>query len=171
MGGSLGARSINESINGGLEILVNAGYQVLWQTGKDFIGKANETVSLLGKRKAKAFEFIYEMDLAYAVADVVISRAGALSVSELCLAGKPSILVPYPAAAEDHQTKNALNLLEQHAAILIKDNKTREDLVQEAMNLLGDVVKQEELKMNIKKLAKPTAASDIAREVLKLIKP
>jgi len=169
MGGSLGARSINESLDKGIATLVNAGYQVLWQTGKGFIDQAKATISSLDTDKVKAFEFIYEMDLAYAVADVVVSRAGALSVSELCLAAKPAILVPYPAAAEDHQTKNALSLLEQNAAVLIRDNRTQQDLVAEAMNLLGDIMKQEELKMNIKKLAKPTAASDIAAEVLKLI--
>ena len=170
MGGSLGAKSINESVNKGLQTLLNKGYQVLWQTGKGFIDKANETILGLNTNSVKAFEFIYEMDLAYALADVVISRAGALSVSELCLAAKPAILVPYPAAAEDHQTKNALNLLEQNAAIMIRDSRTQEDLIPEAINLLGDIMKQEELKMNIKKLAKPTAASDIAMEVLKLIK-
>lgn len=170
MGGSLGAKSINESVDAGIKELTDAGYQVLWQTGKGFIDQANETISRLGTDKVKAFEFIYEMDLAYAVADVVISRAGALSVSELCLAAKPAILVPYPAAAEDHQTKNALNLLESNAAIMIKDHQTRKDLIPAAMDLLIDIVKQEDLKMNIKKLAKPTAADDIALEVLKLIK-
>ena len=169
MGGSLGAKSINESVDGGIEQLIHAGYQVLWQTGKGYIDKANETIFRLGTENAKAFEFIYEMDLAYAVADVVISRAGALSVSELCLAAKPAILVPYPAAAEDHQTKNALNLLERNAAILIKDDHTQKELIPAALNLLKDIMKQEELKMNIKKLAKPTAANDIALEVLKLI--
>ncbi|TDE12381.1 undecaprenyldiphospho-muramoylpentapeptide beta-N-acetylglucosaminyltransferase [Dyadobacter psychrotolerans] len=170
MGGSLGARSINESLNAGIDKLIAAGYQVLWQTGKGFIEKAQETVARIGASKVKAFEFIYEMDLAYAVADVVVSRAGALSVSELCLAAKPAILVPYPAAAEDHQTKNALSLIEQNAAVLIRDNKTQQDLVPAAIDLLSDIIKQEELKMNIKKLARPTAANDIAREVLKLVK-
>ena len=170
MGGSLGARSINESLNNGIKTLIDAGYQVLWQTGKGFIEKAKQTISDLSTDRVKVFEFIYEMDLAYAIADVVVSRAGALSVSELCLAEKPSILVPFPAAAEDHQTKNALSLLEQNAAILIRDNKTEEDLVPEAIKLLRDIVRQEELKMNIKKLARPTAARDIAEEVLKLIR-
>jgi UDP-N-acetylglucosamine--N-acetylmuramyl-(pentapeptide) pyrophosphoryl-undecaprenol N-acetylglucosamine transferase len=170
MGGSLGARSINESINEGLEKLVHEGYQVLWQTGKGFIGKAGETISRLGTSDVKAYEFIYEMDLAYAVADVVVSRAGALSVSELCLAGKPAILIPYPAAAEDHQTKNAMSLLEQHAAILIRDDKSRKDLIPEVLHLLGDGTRQQELKLNIKKLGKPSAAHDIAAEVLKLVR-
>jgi len=169
MGGSLGARSINKSVQAGLSRLTNAGYQVLWQTGKGFIDQAVSSVLNLNTDRVKAFEFIYEMDLAYAVADVVVSRAGALSVSELCLAAKPAILVPYPAASEDHQTKNALSLVEQGAAILIRDSNTDEDLVSQTLNLLTDIVRQEELKSNIRRLAKPTAAFDIAAEVLKLV--
>jgi len=170
MGGSLGARSINESINNGLEKLIAAGYQVLWQTGKGFVEKAKESIQKLSTDRVKAFEFIYEMDLAYAVADVVVSRAGALSVSELCLVARPAILVPYPAAAEDHQTKNALNLTEQHAALLVKDQKTADELVSKAMNLLEDSSQQATLKSNIKKLGRPSAADDIAAEVLRLVK-
>lgn len=170
MGGSLGAKSINESLNAGLGRLVEAGYQVLWQTGKGFIHTAHETVSGLTADRVKAFEFIYEMDLAYAAADVVVSRAGALSVSELCLAMKPSILIPFPFAAEDHQTKNAMNLVEQEAAVFIKDAHAAEELIPAALDLLRDEKKQTLLKTNIQKLAKPTAAYDIAAEVLKLIK-
>ncbi|TLU98086.1 undecaprenyldiphospho-muramoylpentapeptide beta-N-acetylglucosaminyltransferase [Dyadobacter luticola] len=170
MGGSLGARSINESIDAGLEKLIAAGYQVLWQTGKSYIATAQASIAKLGTKQVKAFEFIYTMDLAYAIADVVVSRAGALSVSELCLAAKPSILVPYPAASEDHQTKNAQTLVKQDAAWMIKDSAAGQDLVTKALELLGDLAEQENLKFNIRKLAKPTAASDIADEVLKLIK-
>jgi UDP-N-acetylglucosamine--N-acetylmuramyl-(pentapeptide) pyrophosphoryl-undecaprenol N-acetylglucosamine transferase len=170
MGGSLGARSINESINAGLGQLIDAGYQILWQTGKTYIDTAQATIAGLGTDQVKAFDFIYTMDLAYAIADVVVSRAGALSVSELCLAAKPSILVPYPAASEDHQTKNALTLVEQDAAIMIKDSKARQELVPAALNLLNDIAKQEDLKTSIRKLARPTAAEDIAEEVLKLIR-
>jgi UDP-N-acetylglucosamine--N-acetylmuramyl-(pentapeptide) pyrophosphoryl-undecaprenol N-acetylglucosamine transferase len=170
MGGSLGARSINESINAGLGQLIDAGYQILWQTGKTYIDTAQATIAGLGTDQVKAFDFIYTMDLAYAIADVVVSRAGALSVSELCLAAKPSILVPYPAASEDHQTKNALTLVEQDAAIMIKDSKARQELVAAALELLNDITKQEDLKINIRKLARPTAAEDIAEEVLKLIR-
>jgi len=169
MGGSLGAKSINESLNAGIANLIEAGYQVLWQTGKGFIGTAKATLSALNSDRAKAFEFVYEMDLAYALADVVVSRAGALSVSELCLAVKPSILIPFPFASEDHQTKNAMNLVQQDAAIFIKDSNAAEELIPAAMNLLEDEKKQESLKTNIQKLAKPTAAYDIAAEVLKLI--
>ena len=109
-------------------------------------------------------------DLAYAVADVVVSRAGALSVSELCLAGKPAILVPFPHASEDHQTKNAMNLVERNAAIIVQDSEAREKLVDCALDLLEMVPRQKELQANIQKLARPTAADDIAAEVLKLIK-
>jgi len=170
MGGSLGAKSINESLNAGIASLVQDGYQVLWQTGRAFISTAQATVSALKTDAAKAFEFIYEMNLAYAVADVVVSRAGALSVSELCLAAKPSILIPFPFASEDHQTKNAMNLVEREAAIFIKDSSAAEELIPGAVNLLADTNRQEELKTNIKKLARPTAAYDIAAEVLKLIR-
>ncbi len=169
MGGSLGARSINESIHAGLSKIIDAGYQVLWQTGKGFIDKAQETIANLNTKNIKALEFIYEMDLAYAVADVVVSRAGALSVSELCLVSKPAILVPFPAASEDHQTKNALSLVEQGAAELIRDSRAGEDLVNAALKLMADIAQQEKLKQNITRLAKPTAAYDIAAEVLRLI--
>jgi UDP-N-acetylglucosamine--N-acetylmuramyl-(pentapeptide) pyrophosphoryl-undecaprenol N-acetylglucosamine transferase len=169
MGGSLGARSINESLDAGLQALVDAGYQVLWQTGKGFIEKAQASIAGLKTEQVKAFEFIYQMDLAYAVADVVVSRAGALSVSELCLAGKPSILVPYPLASEDHQTKNAMSLVEQQAALLVQDSQAGKDLIAQALNLLGDTGAQQNLISNIVRLAKPTAAYDIAGEVLKLI--
>jgi UDP-N-acetylglucosamine--N-acetylmuramyl-(pentapeptide) pyrophosphoryl-undecaprenol N-acetylglucosamine transferase len=169
MGGSLGARSINESITEGLGRLVEAGYQVLWQTGKNDIDKAKAAIEKLGTDRVKAFDFIYTMDLAYAVADVVVSRAGALSVSELCLAAKPAILVPFPHASEDHQTKNAMNLVDSNAAILVKDSEARERLVDQALALLDDVTRQRELQMNINKLARPSAADDIAAEVFKLI--
>ncbi|SDE72372.1 UDP-N-acetylglucosamine-N-acetylmuramylpentapeptide N-acetylglucosamine transferase [Dyadobacter soli] len=169
MGGSLGARSINESITDGLARLVEAGYQVLWQTGKNDIDKAKAAIEKLGTNKVKAFDFIYTMDLAYAVADVVVSRAGALSVSELCLAAKPAILVPFPHASEDHQTKNAMNLVDGNAAILVKDSEAREKLVDQALALLDDVIRQRELQTNINKLARPGAADDIAAEVFNLI--
>lgn len=169
MGGSLGARSINESITDGLHKLVEAGYQVLWQTGKNDIDKAKAAIEQAGTDRVKAFDFIYTMDLAYAVADVVVSRAGALSVSELCLAAKPAILVPFPYASEDHQTKNAMNLVDSNAAILVKDPEAREKLVDQALMLLDDPTRQRELQTNINKLARPSAADDIATEVLNLI--
>lgn len=168
MGGSLGARTINESIYAGLEQLVDAGYQVLWQTGKLFIDKARQKIEEKKFTSVRAFDFIYEMDLAYAVADAVVSRAGALSVSELCLAKKPSILVPFPAAAEDHQTKNAMSLVSQEAALLIKDKDAAELLVKTALELMANGELQKKLARNAQALGKPTAASDIAAEILKL---
>jgi UDP-N-acetylglucosamine--N-acetylmuramyl-(pentapeptide) pyrophosphoryl-undecaprenol N-acetylglucosamine transferase len=169
IGGSQGARTINESIDGGLTTLVNAGYQVVWQTGKLYIDRARTTADVF-KGKVFVSDFIYEMDLAYAVADIVVSRAGALSVSELCLAGKPSILVPLPTAAEDHQTMNALSLVNNDAAILVKDIHAREELVKATIALLQNQAKQQELATNILKLAKPEAAHEIATQVLQLIK-
>jgi len=168
IGGSLGAKTINESIEAGLKTIIDSGYQVLWQTGKPFIERAKVAVKSLKMPYAQAFEFIYEMDLAYAIADVVVSRAGALSVSELCLVAKPAILVPFPFASEDHQTKNAMSLVEQNAALLVKDKDAKEELVQNALRLLEDVDKQLELRTNIKKLSKPNAAKDIAETVLSL---
>jgi UDP-N-acetylglucosamine--N-acetylmuramyl-(pentapeptide) pyrophosphoryl-undecaprenol N-acetylglucosamine transferase len=168
IGGSLGAKTINESIESGLKMIIDSGYQVLWQTGKPYAERAKDFVQGLKTPYAKASDFIYEMDLAYALADVVVSRAGALSVSELCLAEKPAILVPFPFASEDHQTKNAMSLVEQNAALLVKDKDAKEELVQTALKLLQDADKQQELSKNIKKLAKPNAAKEIAETVLKL---
>ena len=168
IGGSLGAKTINESIEAGLKMIIDSGYQVLWQTGKPYFERAKAAIEDLKTPYAQAFDFIYEMDLAYALADVVVSRAGALSVSELCLVEKPAILVPFPYASEDHQTKNAMSLVEQNAALLVKDKNANEELVQTALRLLQDADKQLELSKNIKKLAKPNAAAEIAETVLKL---
>jgi UDP-N-acetylglucosamine--N-acetylmuramyl-(pentapeptide) pyrophosphoryl-undecaprenol N-acetylglucosamine transferase len=169
IGGSQGARTINESIDAGLTNLVGAGYQVVWQTGKLYIDRAKTTAQVFQGQVFVA-DFIYEMDLAYAVADVVVSRAGALSVSELCLAAKPSILVPLPTAAEDHQTKNAMSLVDNQAALLVKDIDAREQLVKTTIELLQNISQQAVLSKNIYTLAKPQAAQEIAEEVLKLSK-
>ena len=169
IGGSQGARTINEAIDAGLTNLVGAGYQVVWQTGKLYIDRASKTAEVFEGRVFVS-EFIYEMDLAYAVADVVVSRAGALSVSELCLAAKPSILVPLPTAAEDHQTLNAMSLVKNDAAILIEDITAKEELIKATIALLQNTEKQTILSKNIYQLAKPEAAREIAEEVLKLIK-
>jgi UDP-N-acetylglucosamine--N-acetylmuramyl-(pentapeptide) pyrophosphoryl-undecaprenol N-acetylglucosamine transferase len=169
IGGSLGAKTINESIEAGLKTIIDSGYQVLWQTGKPYAERAKAAVEHLKTPYAKASDFIYEMDLAYALADVVVSRAGALSVSELCLVEKPAILVPFPYASEDHQTKNAMSLVEQNAALLVKDKDAKEELVQTTLRLLQDSGKQQELSKNIKKIAKPNAAKEIAETVLSLI--
>lgn len=172
IGGSLGARTINESIAEGLEKIRQAGYQLIWQTGKSYFTTA-EKLAAAGSRSngwgdAKVYEFIGKMDLAYGVADVVISRAGALSITELCTAEKPCILVPSPNVAEDHQTKNAEALSSINAAILVKDVDARTTLVDTVLALLADDAKQKELKTNIAALAKPDAAEVIAKEVISL---
>lgn len=170
IGGSQGARTLNESIEQGLPLLVSAGIQVVWQTGTAFIERARKAVADAGARLVKPFDFIYEMDKAYAVADVVVSRAGALSVSELCLVEKPAILVPLPTAAEDHQTKNAMSLVGRKAALLVDDAVARTELVEATLRLLSDTTEQKTLSQNIRQLAKPNAARDIAGEVLALVK-
>ena len=170
IGGSQGARTLNESMEAGLKRFVDAGIQVVWQTGPAFLERARSAVAALGSPLIKAYDFIYEMDKAYAIADTVVSRAGALSVSELCLVGRPAILVPFPAAAEDHQTKNAMSLVDHNAALLVSDVKARTDLVTAALNLLNNPAQRQQLSTQIKTLAKPNAAREIAGEVMNLTK-
>ena len=170
IGGSQGARTINESIEAGLAHFADAGIQVIWQTGTGFIERARTAVAALGSPLIKPYDFIYDMDKAYAVADAVVSRAGALSVSELCLVGRPAILVPFPAASEDHQTKNAMSLVDHNAALLVTDQAARKELVPAALALLNNPAQRQKLSSQIKTLAKPNAARDIANEVIKLTK-
>ncbi|MFT4032806.1 MAG: undecaprenyldiphospho-muramoylpentapeptide beta-N-acetylglucosaminyltransferase [Siphonobacter sp.] len=166
IGGSQGARTINESIYEGLDTIVKSGYQVIWQTGKLFIEKAREkTAGLAG---VWVSDFINQMPFAYAAADVVISRAGALSISELCLVGKPAIFVPLPTAAEDHQTQNALALVKENAGLLVKDSDARQSLVPATLKLFQNLEIRTLMGENIKKLGKPHAARQIAEEVWKL---
>jgi UDP-N-acetylglucosamine--N-acetylmuramyl-(pentapeptide) pyrophosphoryl-undecaprenol N-acetylglucosamine transferase len=164
IGGSLGARTINESILNGLNKFNENKVQLLWQTGKNFAAaqQVNET-------GVNVQPFIYEMNLAYAIADVVISRAGALSIAELAQVKKPVILVPSPNVAEDHQTKNAMALVEREAAILVKDIEARQILVDECMALIKNEVKQVQLKNNIASFSMPDAADRIVTEVLRAI--
>ncbi len=169
IGGSQGARTLNESVEAGLKQFVDAGVQVIWQTGPAFLERARAAVTAVGSPLVRAYDFIYEMDKAYAVADAVVSRAGALSVSELCLVGRPAILVPFPAATDDHQTKNALALVERNAALFVSDQAARQALVTAALNLLADPAQRQQLRTQIRKLAKPDAAREIADEVRKLV--
>jgi len=169
IGGSLGARTINESILGGVEKILDAGIQVLWQTGKGYFELYKSQLAKYDLRNIRVFDFLKEMDLAYAAADVVISRSGAIAVSELCIAHKPSILVPSPNVAEDHQTKNAMALVNKQAAVLVKDKDAVSLLVDEALKLLFDEQLCEKLRMNIGKLAKPNATNEIVDEIEKLI--
>ncbi|MFM1874983.1 MAG: undecaprenyldiphospho-muramoylpentapeptide beta-N-acetylglucosaminyltransferase [Bacteroidota bacterium] len=168
IGGSLGARSINLAVKSHIEDFKAADVQVVWQTGKLFIDEAKKAVADANATNFFVSDFIYTMDQAYAVADVVLSRAGASSISELCIVGKPSVLVPFPFAAEDHQTKNAQALVDNDAAILVPDNKAGEAACQEALRLLNDSAACEKLSTNIKKLALPNADEQIAREILRI---
>jgi UDP-N-acetylglucosamine--N-acetylmuramyl-(pentapeptide) pyrophosphoryl-undecaprenol N-acetylglucosamine transferase len=170
IGGSLGARTINHSIAAGLQQIVDAGYQLIWQTGRVYYEQAQELEKPFAEAGIRAFDFIRQMDLAYAAADVVVSRAGALSISELCLAGKPAILVPSPNVAEDHQTRNAMSLVQEQAALLVRDQEAQQKLVPAALQLAGDEQEQQRLSQNILKLARPNAAVDIVNELLKLIR-
>lgn len=178
IGGSLGARTINQSIIAHLNELIESGIQVIWQTGKNYfadckvaLGRAEPygTASPIGYGII-CTDFVSQMPLAYALADLVISRAGASSISELCLLGKPSILVPSPNVAEDHQTHNAMALVRKDAAVLVKDADAKDALIATALPLIKDDKQQESLHKNILKLALPDSAKHIAQEVMKLAK-
>ena len=170
IGGSLGALSINKGVLHGLKGLLNADLQIIWQTGKTFVDQAKEAVMNLQSQRVYVSDFIYEMDKAYAAADLVVSRAGALSVSELALVGKPAILVPYPFAAEDHQTQNALSLSSKDSAILVKDSEIVDHLVDSVNELAENAAKLRVLSENIRKFAKPHAAKEIVEEIFKITK-
>lgn len=165
IGGSLGAKTINESIHQHLSKYTEAGFQLIWQTGKGYYKQAQQSSS----NQVKVFEFIYEMNLAYAIADIVISRAGALSIAELAHVKKPVILIPSPNVAEDHQTKNAMALVERQAAILVKDVDARNKLADEAIALMHNEAKQVQLKNNITTFDMPNAADRIVEEIIKAI--
>lgn len=173
IGGSLGARTINESVAKGLDKIRQAGFQLIWQTGHDYYDIASELCKINprsnGWGEFKVHQFIERMDMAYAAADMIISRAGAIAVSELCIVQKPVILVPSPNVAEDHQTKNARNLLNHNAAWMVSDQKARENLVDYATKLLNDEKEQEILSKNIAEFARPNATGDICKEVFNLI--
>ncbi|HTH55905.1 MAG TPA: undecaprenyldiphospho-muramoylpentapeptide beta-N-acetylglucosaminyltransferase [Cyclobacteriaceae bacterium] len=169
LGGSLGSRTLNESIVAKIDAIIESQMQVIWQTGKIYFEEIRERLKEKDIRRIGVYGFIQHMDLAYAAADVVISRSGALAISELCLVKKPCILVPSPNVAEDHQTKNALALVKEDAALLIKDSDAVENLVDESLKLIFDVQQCKNLSENIGKLAKPNATEDIVNEIEKLI--
>lgn len=170
IGGSLGARTLNQATAAALPRLREAGVQLLWQTGKLYFSEAQQHTGPYVANGLHALEFIQRMDLAYAAADVVVSRAGALSVSELCLTGKASILVPSPNVAEDHQTKNALALVGKGAAVLITDEHAPTRLYDETLRLLADPERQQQLSRRVRRLARPDATTTIVDELLELIK-
>lgn len=165
IGGSLGARTINNVIKEGLQKLLDRDIQLIWQTGKFYYGKVQD----LSNDTVKVHDFITRMDLAYAAADIVVSRAGALSIAELCITGKPSILVPSPNVAEDHQTKNAQALLEKRAALLVKDKDAKNVLMGDILALMNDGERRKQLSRNILKMAKPDAAERIVDEIYRVV--
>ncbi|MGB0882678.1 MAG: undecaprenyldiphospho-muramoylpentapeptide beta-N-acetylglucosaminyltransferase, partial [Vicingaceae bacterium] len=170
VGGSLGARSINHAIDAGIGEIAKNDIQLVWQTGKLYVDEAAKAVADYQNKGIKTMPFISKMDYAYAVADVVVSRAGAMSVSELSIAAKPTIFIPLPSAAEDHQTKNAMALVNHNAALLVKDAEAKETLIPTLIDLIKDEEEQKKIAANVAKMAFTDSANIIADEVLKLVK-
>ena len=168
LGGSLGAKSINEGILNSIHTIKDQPIKLLWQVGKRYFESIENQLNQINIPNVKALAFIKRMDLAYSIADIVISRAGALSISELTLAGKPSILVPSPNVSEDHQTKNAMSLVNKSAAILVEDKQT-DSLLRTALDLLNQENQLNTISKNAKKMGKPNASDDIVKEIFKLI--
>ncbi|MBN2486230.1 MAG: undecaprenyldiphospho-muramoylpentapeptide beta-N-acetylglucosaminyltransferase [Bacteroidales bacterium] len=169
MGGSLGARTINRAVLSKIEKVAHAGIELLWQTGKYYYNDILEQLEGKVPENVHVLDFVSRMDLAYNLSDLIISRAGALSLSEICVVGKPSVLVPSPNVAEDHQAKNALALSNAGAAVTINDSDAGNRLIDEALTLLADKIKLKTLGENAQKLAKPNATEHIVDEIFKLI--
>ena len=170
VGGSQGALGINKGISAQLAAFKDSDLQLIWQTGKTYITQAQEEVKALGlENQVKPTVFIERMDLAYGLADMVISRAGAMSISELALVQKPVIFVPLPTAAEDHQTKNAQQLVDADAAIMVRNADTEKDLIPTLFRLKDDHELQAKMSANIGKFARPNAADDIVDQIIKVI--
>ncbi|MBS1599671.1 MAG: undecaprenyldiphospho-muramoylpentapeptide beta-N-acetylglucosaminyltransferase [Bacteroidetes bacterium] len=166
-GGSLGAKTINEAIDAGTAVIEKNNLQLIWQTGKLYAAKAAEKA--VESKNIWANDFITKMEYAFSAADIVVSRSGAMSIAELCVVGKPVVFVPYPFAAEDHQTVNAKHLVDRNAGIMVKDSEAKEKLVPTVIALANDQQKQNELKENIKRLGVRNADEIIAQEILKTI--
>ena len=169
LGGSLGARTINETIYSHVDFLHASGYQILWQTGQSFITQINDELYELNQKNVVVLPFIQKMDYAYAVADIIVSRAGAISLSEIMTVQKPALLIPSPNVTDDHQTKNALSLQQQGAAIILKDAEANALFARAIQPLLESESLRAEMAMKLKDLAKPHAAESIANEALRLI--
>ncbi len=166
LGGSLGARSINEAVLGNLEQVLESGVRIIWQCGQYYYEEARNSLTNVPPGRILLKAFIADMDRAYLAADAIVARAGAITISELCHAGKPAILIPSPNVAEDHQTKNAQSLSSRSAAILIPDAEAGEKMISTALALLKDDSRMKELSENISKLAIRDSADRIAREVI-----
>ncbi|MDR3227066.1 MAG: undecaprenyldiphospho-muramoylpentapeptide beta-N-acetylglucosaminyltransferase [Prevotellaceae bacterium] len=169
VGGSLGARTLNNVILKEIRRINNNNIQLIWQTGKNYFTQAQHEIAYSALTNTRVFDFIYRMDLAFAAADIIVSRAGAGTISELCIVAKPCILVPSPNVTEDHQTKNAMALANENAAVKINDEDAPNDLIDTVLQLFGDEKRMSELGENISKLALPDAADNIVDEILKLI--
>jgi len=168
MGGSLGARTINQSVLKKINRVIEEDIQLIWQIGKIYYDDYSQKLEHENLESIRTFDFLKEIDLAYAIADVIVSRAGALSISELTIVGKPVILVPSPNVAEDHQTKNAMALVDNGAAVMIKDQDAPDHMIDTAISLVKDIDKKESLKASIKKMALLNATEKIVDEIKKL---
>lgn len=169
IGGSLGAKAINEAVAANLGIIVNAGLQVIWQTGEPFYQEAIKAASAFGPQ-VRVHAFIKKMEFAYAATDMVISRAGALAIAELCIVGKPVIFVPYPFAAEDHQTSNAMSLVDKGAAWMVKNEHAATMLVPKLLELMNERTTQDAMQQNLKAMAIDDADERIAKIVKNIAK-
>jgi UDP-N-acetylglucosamine--N-acetylmuramyl-(pentapeptide) pyrophosphoryl-undecaprenol N-acetylglucosamine transferase len=167
VGGSLGARSINEAMENGLDTLLQQNIQVIWQTGKTEADRWKSSAA--GKGAVWVSEFITAMEYAYAAADIVISRAGAMAIAELCVVQKPAVFVPYPFAAEDHQTANAMNLVKREAALIVRDSEAKSKVVPMVLELAANEGQRNKLKVAIGKYAVQNADEHIVKEILECI--
>lgn len=167
VGGSLGARSINEAIDAGMEQLLQAGLQVIWQTGKLYIQQAQNRCA--GMKGVWVSDFIGNLETAYAAADIMVARAGAMTIAEICTVGLPAVLVPYPHAAEDHQTVNAQHLVDKNAALLVPDAAAATQLVPTVVALAQDRPRQQQLRQQARKLAMPDAAGKVAAAIVQYV--
>ena len=170
IGGSLGALTINKAIGNGLEMFKQNNLNIIWQTGESFSKKANQLINETNTRGITTHSFIKNIETAYNLADIIVSRAGAIAISELCVVGKPVILIPSPNVAENHQFKNAQSLVNKNAAILVKDDQANNKLVKEIVNLKNNPILMNELSKNIKTMEYKNASNVISAHALNLIK-
>ncbi len=168
IGGSLGAKAVNEAIHAHLQEILSWGVQLLWQTGTPYYAQAKEMEATY-KGQVKVMEFIKEMDYAYAACDVVVSRAGALSIAELCIVAKPVIFVPFPFAAEDHQTSNAMALVNKQAALLVSNDKVMDELLPQLKRLINNPETQMKMKENLQALAIKDATERIVNKIIEQV--
>ncbi len=167
LGGSLGARSINEAVAAHIDKLIHAGLQVIWQTGRTCNREAID-ISVEHK-EVWANDFITNMEYAYAAADIIMARAGAMTVAEICIVKKPAVLVPFPYAAEDHQTANAMQLVNNHAALMVKDSDARNEAINQVLDLAGNESLRATMSANLGKMAITDAGKRVAGEILRIL--